>query len=432
MYTRKADAKEFENPSRSSPDRHEIRNSDIEPSSRHMIESKKMMSGLTFWISASSHFRPSEGGPGLASRLFCSSPLVPGFPLRKAREWNINNGLVTKGPQGRCNRYGHSGRINSVLCYAQAQLDNAQLRRERLDPLLAGPLGRLQGEPTTKQAIDALFGDHAQSGAEVGNAVRALNGKNPWAARQLVREYIAGVFSSAHKVTGDQFVVARLANVLRANPQTAERLASAINTLPHGASIAPGFQRFLDIMAATGARQRPGSMTSFNTEMMHEMKSNVGGVSGAIAGAGKHVVGAGFKWPAAVSRKSEQWSLGRNLDQLTDLMVNPEAAGVSSSLPTYRSGAARLWPSRPGALPLRARGSGIAASRRIRAATPLYADRTASMIKVMSIDRPMASPVARANRNRGLSGRLPEYPSASSSHTHANSRGALEDEPRDA
>jgi hypothetical protein len=79
---------------------------------------------------------------------------------------------------------------------------------------------------------------------------------------------------------------------------------------------------FLDIMAATGQRQRPGSMTSFNTEM----KSNVGGVSGAIAGAGKHVVGAGFKWPAAVSRKFEQWSLGRNLDQLADLMVNPEAA----------------------------------------------------------------------------------------------------------
>ena len=74
----------------------------------------RMMRWRSFSISASSHFRPSEGGPGLASRLFCSSPLVPGFPFRKARGWNINNGLVTKGPQGRCNRYGHSGRIKSV------------------------------------------------------------------------------------------------------------------------------------------------------------------------------------------------------------------------------------------------------------------------------------------------------------------------------
>jgi len=213
--------------------------------------------------------------------------------------------------------------------YTQVRTEQAQLREQFLNPLTRGPLGQMQGQPATKQAINALFGDNYQSGQEVGDAIRALNGqgqRGAWAARQLVRAYIEGVFSSAHKVTGDQFVGARLANVLQANPQTAERLASTLNALPHGASIAPGFQRFLDIMAATGQRQRPGSMTSFNTEMMNEMKSNVGGVSGAIAGAGKHVVGAGFRWPTAVAKKFEQWSLGRNLDQLAELMVNPEAA----------------------------------------------------------------------------------------------------------
>jgi hypothetical protein len=217
--------------------------------------------------------------------------------------------------------------------YAKAELDQATLRAEHLDPLLSGPLGKMQGDPTTKAATEALFPSDPEridpSGHEVEMAIKALQGqgqRGAWAARQLVRSYVEGVFSAAHKVVGDQFVGAKIANVLTTNPKVAERLASALNALPNGSAIAPGFQRLLEILSATGQRQRAGSMTSFNTEMMQDLKSNSGGLGGAGAAATKTIASAGLNLKSAIAKKFEQLTLGKNLDQFADLLVNPEAA----------------------------------------------------------------------------------------------------------
>ena len=51
-----------------------------------------------------------------------------------------------------------TGRISKASkAYEEARSVQANLRRTYLQPLLDGPLGKLAGEKTTQQAIEALF-----------------------------------------------------------------------------------------------------------------------------------------------------------------------------------------------------------------------------------------------------------------------------------
>lgn len=216
--------------------------------------------------------------------------------------------------------------------YRGALAQQADLRSRYLDPLLAGPIGKIaQRDITTQNAIEALFPRNPLPGSaqEIGSAVGALAAQSPKNAAQLVRAHIESVFNNATKELqggANQFGGANFVAQLRGNAQQAENLQAAVTAL-RGGQTWTGVDRFLEILQATGQRQRPGSMTSFNNEILSEMKG-----AGVVRGAGQAATGGFAMLPKRVMEKFDQWNLGRNTDKLAQLLTDPSAASLFRSL----------------------------------------------------------------------------------------------------
>jgi hypothetical protein len=199
------------------------------------------------------------------------------------------------------------------------------LRRQYLEPIMAGPIGKLANRDIgTRQAIEALFPSNPLPGSarEIVDAVGALSQRNPMAARQLVRAHIESTFNEATQALqsgANQFGGAGFAAVLRGNTQQAENLAAAIQGVA-GPQALSGFDRFLDIMSATGQRQRIGSQTAFNQEAQDILRRG-----GMVGEAANTIATGGIKLPGKVKEAYEQWRLGRNTEQIARLFTAPNA-----------------------------------------------------------------------------------------------------------
>ncbi|TPM37054.1 hypothetical protein [Mesorhizobium sp. B2-3-2] len=210
--------------------------------------------------------------------------------------------------------------------FAQAIQQQAQLRQQYLDPLLQGPLGKIASrDTTTQQAIEALFPRNPlpNSTQEIGRAVGVLARRNPDAARQLVRAHIESTFNQATKELqsgANQFGGAGFVAALRGNPQQSQNLEAAVRALPGGDDVWTGFNRYLDILQAQGTRQRIGSQTAFNQELLKDLKQGSPlGTASAVA------IGGGLSWPKKALDTVEGWRLGRNVDQIARLITDPAA-----------------------------------------------------------------------------------------------------------
>lgn len=217
--------------------------------------------------------------------------------------------------------------------YAAARAAQAQLRQQYLEPLMAGPVGRMaEGDPTTRKAIEAFFPANpvANSQAEVVDALGRLSARNPYAARQLVRTHAESVFNEAtQNLMGgpNQGGGAKFAAALRGNPQQAANLDAAIRVLPNGDVVADGFNRFLDVLEAGGRRQAVGSRTAYNAQELAQMGR--GGPGEALA---KMISTGGLKLPAKTLSTIEEWRQGRNLDRLATLFSDPDAVAAFRGL----------------------------------------------------------------------------------------------------
>ncbi|MGA0595147.1 hypothetical protein [Enterovirga sp. CN4-39] len=202
-------------------------------------------------------------------------------------------------------------------------------------------IGRLASRPDVRAAMDALFPANPVPGSagEVLDAVSALAKSQPTAARQLVRAHAESTFNHAARslTAGDnQFGGAKFVSQLKGNRQQAENLAAAIRGLPGGDAILPGFDRFLEIMAATGQRQRPGSLTAYNIEALNELKGG-----GAVGTSLTMAAGAGTQLPRKVLERFQQWNLGQNTAEIARILTDPAAAPLFRHLATAQPGAAR-------------------------------------------------------------------------------------------
>lgn len=218
----------------------------------------------------------------------------------------------------------------------------ANLRTTYLDPLLKGPLGKLAKEDlTTQQAIEALFPRNPlpNSADEISRTVRQLSKKNAQAARDLVRAHIEATFnqstrnlqSGANQFGGASFVAA-----LRGNKQQADNLEAAVNALPGGQQIWKGFDRFLEILAAQGQRQRIGSQTAFNTELLQEMKT--GGAAGAVL---SNVATGAIQLPRRAMEAFDRVSLAGNVSKLSELITTADGGRQFKRLADAGKGASR-------------------------------------------------------------------------------------------
>lgn len=213
--------------------------------------------------------------------------------------------------------------VNGPSRYEHALGEQARLREQYLNPLLHGPLGRLADAPDTKRAINALFQSNPLPGSqqEVATAVRAIVARRPAVAEQLVRAHAEMVFNEAARDLqggANQFAGAKFAKVIAGNSQQRQNLQAAIEALPNGAARWQGFERLLDIMAATGTRQPKGSLTAFN-ELEIDSMSSKGLLDLAAKGASPK------KWMSFASDSFESWSRGRNLDQIARIITDPRS-----------------------------------------------------------------------------------------------------------
>lgn len=225
--------------------------------------------------------------------------------------------------------------------YAKALAVQQAARRQFLEPLLQGPLGRIADKSTeTRQAINVLFPTNPLPGSagEVADAVGALAKKNPMAARQLVRAHVESVFNESTQALqsgANQFGGAGFVATLKGNPQQADNLSAAVRGVA-GPEAAKGFDTFLDVVAATGQRQRIGSQTAFNQEMQDVLRRG-----GAIGEAANVVATAGVKLPARVKEAYEQWRLGKNTEQIARLITDPNALPLFRRLAQEAPGSSR-------------------------------------------------------------------------------------------
>jgi len=159
----------------------------------------------------------------------------------------------------------------------------AQARQRFLDPLDAGPVGKISRSDDFVTQGRALMGDRPAP-REVATATQALMNQNPQATRGLVREQVgrvadrtvAGLDSAGRP---DQFAGAKFAREMRGNARERENIETAIRTAA-GPNAERDVSRLVDVLGATGWRQRQGSLTAFNQEAIGDMQR--GGVQSLV------------------------------------------------------------------------------------------------------------------------------------------------------
>lgn len=199
----------------------------------------------------------------------------------------------------------------------------SQGRRQFLQPLLDGPLGRIaKKDTTTQRAIEALFPSNPlpNSEREIRTAVSGLVSRNPRAAGDLVRAHTESVFNEATQALqsgANQAGGAKFRAVLVGNPQQRANFEAAVTALPHGQQRLEGFNRFLDIAEATGTRQNIGSRTAYNAELFK------GASTSGMIGEGIKATANPLRGLQFLADKYERWRLGGNLNELAAILTDP-------------------------------------------------------------------------------------------------------------
>lgn len=217
--------------------------------------------------------------------------------------------------------------VGASTDYATALAVESVAREKYLNPLLNGPLGRIADEPKTKAVIDALFPQTPLAGSqkEITKAVGALSQRSPQATQMLVRTYLESAFNEATRdlQSGpNTFGGAKFAVRIAGNSQQRANLKAAVDALPGGAGKYEGFEKFLDVLEATGTRQPIGSKTSFNTQELAMMKT--GSVPAEILKTG----GSPGTWMSLAKDKIGNWQIGKNLDELSAIITEPKSADL--------------------------------------------------------------------------------------------------------
>lgn len=216
--------------------------------------------------------------------------------------------------------------------------------REGYDAVMNSPLGKLSKNPDVKRAMDELFplNPGANTEREISDALAAVNKKSPQVARDLLNHYLQTRFNQYTRglQTGaNQYGGASFAASVRGNAQQAKNLDAAMRTV-YGDKLADGFNKMMDVFAATGARQRVGSPTAFFQEIRRDLE---GGGLGAAAvnaafssGAGAAGSPAAFfglmKFGDRAQRAVENLNRTGKLANITRLLTNPNAAAEFQKL----------------------------------------------------------------------------------------------------
>lgn len=199
--------------------------------------------------------------------------------------------------------------------YGRALDIEAAGRQQVLGPLQSGPAGAISQTDDIVRQGGAVI-NNVNSPREVSRALQNIGQQNPQAARGVVREELG---RTADRTVGgldnaarpDQYGGAKLARALQGDARTGENVHAAI-TATGGQPVADDIGRLVEVLQATGQRQRPGSLTAFNQEAIADMKR--GGVAGMVQSAAKPL--------SAVKESVQRLRLGSQSDRLAELLMS--------------------------------------------------------------------------------------------------------------
>lgn len=235
--------------------------------------------------------------------------------------------------------YGTMGReVRDTARAASPDYDRAlglesDLRQRFLNPAEAGPLGKLARTEDIAAQGRALLAGAPVEGSEqaVRATVRLLAQRAPDQAAQLVRTHLRSAFDEATQnliAGGNQWGGAKFAAAIRGNGQQARNLEAAVRALPNGDARWEGLQAFLEVMEATGKRQRPGSLTAFNAEALNDLKR--GGLPTEAARTARSLGTRLFEF-------YDQWKLGKNTEELARIITDPRSGQMLAKLAGART-----------------------------------------------------------------------------------------------
>ena len=234
--------------------------------------------------------------------------------------------------------------------FGQARDIVANWNKQAVDPLRAGPLGRIAETDDVLSQAGILTKPVAGGEGEISRAMTRLNAASPQDAKSLVRLTLEQKMNSAFGTTSkggqDAFAGAKFAGSMRKDAQTSKNINAAIEAVTDKPT-AENIDRLTDILGATGFRPQGGSMTAFN----EELKDMFGGST-------MRTLARGWNAPRAMF---EQANMSRMTKGLADFLLsgpdgvqklgllsqNPGGSGILSALVSGRE----LASDRPKAVP---------------------------------------------------------------------------------
>ena len=167
---------------------------------------------------------------------------------------------------------------NNVEQFAKGRAEYERISKN-VESFEASPSGLLSEAKTPEAQTAVLFPNPPLPGSEraIGNVFESIKNRDPELAKQLIRQQLeATANKSVSSLTAmgapNEFGGAGFATFLRRNPQVEKNLLSAIEASGGNPQNVSGL---LDVLQATGQRQRQGSLTAFNKEFLDTMSPNV-------------------------------------------------------------------------------------------------------------------------------------------------------------
>lgn len=209
--------------------------------------------------------------------------------------------------------------------------------RNIVDPLNAGPVGKIGATDQLGAQTSALYPQNPPLGqpAETAQAISALEAQREGLAAALTRQHVGNTFNqSTRDLTSgpNQYGGAMFARNIAGNAEQADTLRAGFGTLDPSGGMGGRFDDLVEALQATGQRERPGSMTAFNTEDLSGLKQP-GAVMKLIGG-----IGDPLEWTKNLSNWTGGKLYGRNLDILANMLTDPDTAAILQKAAAARGG----------------------------------------------------------------------------------------------
>lgn len=206
--------------------------------------------------------------------------------------------------------------------FAAARQTVATGREAFVDPLRRGPIGTIAGQsdvqPNLAGQTRALFPAQPFEGQadETAQALRLMGEVDPSVPGPLVRQFLAQQAAEAGQANvggANPFGGAKFAAQTFGNPLQRETVLGAVDAAAPMAS--RDIRDLVEALAATGQREAAGSNTSFNTQMLQDLRGG-----NAATGAAQSVTNP-LGIPGKIAGMVDDWTARRNAETLADLLV---------------------------------------------------------------------------------------------------------------